>query len=121
MFKMNNGKKCTETNASTKTIAYLNQNNATVDDCIKFCLEKARDDKNNSDMYLRIIKHLLDKMPVEWHYHQQPYYPSYPNITYTNDKKSPDWDLNKVYCDVKKDQHEYSVTSTGVSNESITC
>jgi hypothetical protein len=114
-------KECTETNASaaTATIAYPNQYNATIDDCIKFCLEKARDDKNNTDMYLRIIKHLLDKSPVEWHYHQQPYFP---HITYTNDndKKHPDWDINKVYCGMDTSNREdYASLSLGGRNESI--
>ena len=94
---MNRKKTSTETNASTTTIGYSNQYGSSVDDCIRFCLEKARDDKSNTDMYLAIIKHLFNKSPVEWHYHQQPYWP---NITYTNDKK-PDWYINKVYCDAR--------------------
>ena len=95
---MNRKKTSTETNASTTTIGYSNQYGSSVDDCIRFCLEKARDDKSNTDMYLAIIKHLFNKSPVEWHYHQQPYWP---NITYTNNDKKPDWDINKVYCDAR--------------------
>ena len=96
-------KESVESNATTsKTIAYSysHSKDPSIDECIYFCLQQARDDKNNSDMYLKIIKYLLDKSPVEWHYHQQPWYP---NITYTNDnngKKIPEWDpeIYKVTC-----------------------
>lgn len=95
-------KECTESNAtSNKTVAY-SYNHArdwSIDECIYFCLQQARDDKDNSDRYLKIIKYLLDKSPVEWHYHQQPWYP---NITYTNNDKKiqPEWDpeIYKVTC-----------------------
>lgn len=115
-------KECVESNATaTKTVAYSYNRSRdwSVDECIYFCLQQARDDKNNSDMYLKIIKYLLDKSPVEWHYHQQPLYP---NITYTNDtdKKYPDWDINKVYCGMDTSAREdYSSLSLGGRNESI--
>jgi hypothetical protein len=95
-------KECTESNAtSNKTVeySYNHSRDWSIDECIHFCLQQARDDKSNSDMYLKIIKYLLDKCPVTWHYQQQPWYP---NITYTNNDKKvqPEWDeIYKVTCD----------------------
>ena len=74
-----------ETNA---TVAYGNvqQYNKTVnlDDCINFCLQKARDNKNDSDMYLKIVKYLMHTNIPTYNWSTHPFYPEYPSITYTH-------------------------------------
>ena len=62
-------KDTSEDNNGKFTAEYLNATNCKIDysinQCIDFCLQCARDDKNNSNIYLQIIKHLLEK-PVNY-------------------------------------------------------
>lgn len=45
---------------SDKCDIKTNINYYSIDDCIDFCLTQARDDKNNTNKYLQIIKYLMN-------------------------------------------------------------
>lgn len=75
-----------ESNNGKFTAAYSYTTNCKIDysinQCIDFCLQCARDDKNNSNIYLQIIKHLLEK-PVNYVTYPINTDKTWPDYTYT--------------------------------------
>lgn len=89
------------TATSTVNIRYL-----TVDGCIDFCLKKARDDIENSETYLQIIKFLLDRKnscnessnPYTWNI--SPYTQTSPLVNCWSDRTTGGYNSNdtEVKC-----------------------